>query len=857
MRRLPDTVSLAASMKACLFSLVLCALALPAQEALEIGPKNTKDLPGGKEADGIIGDFVLRNDHVEAVISGDLPLRRANMSTFYGSGGLTPGCLFDLTLRGTNNDQLTIFGPHGQRGDVSHVRIIEAGGQDAGANAAIEAVISAANNNGLAKRHLYRLDSVMRGVLITTSYHNQSDEERKGAIDDYIKPVGRGGTFKNIRWVDAVDPADKCGYAIGWMDGDGGRGSDLIAAPRLITLKPGEKRSFTRFIAVGNSPAAAVGEVLSHAHIVDSGVISITLTSGENPVTTATVNLKSGTQSLPAYANAEGKVIMHALPGEYIAEIVDRGRPTVRRVVTLEEDGAARLNVELGPVSGVQFAITGETDKGIPCKVQFKSLDDGKSVNLGPQNRAHGCVDQWHSERGDFFVALDPGKYAITVTRGPEHGHHVQEVEIEAGETAEVTAVLKRLVKTPGWVSTDFHNHSTPSGDNQCGTDDRIINLAAEHVEFAPATEHNRIYDWAPHIKKLGLTNEISTVIGMELTGGGPGSHFNCFPLLPKPFTQDNGAPVHSNDPRLNAITLRDWGGARADRWLHINHPDMIEKFIDRNADGRPDGGYTGLELLIDGVETANYSPGHILDDAPFYIRRRGGREQVRQNWEFIWLQLLNRGHTYWGVAVSDAHSVYGNGVGGWRTYVKSKTDDPAKVDWREISRNAKAGRMILTTGPYLEVSTQDGTLAGGHTRLNGEVELHVRVQCTDWLDIDRVQVLINGRQFDGLNFTRKTHPKLFGDGVVKFDQKLRIPLSEDSHIIVVAQGENFDLSKGFGTSPQSQNKPCAYNNPIFIDVDGNGFKPNGDNLDWPLPVKGLTLETVKARLERRKKMDE
>lgn len=845
-------------MKALLFFLSLCVgLTLFGQQAFEIGPKNTGELPGGKEADGIIGDFVLRNGEVEAVISGDLPLRRANMSTFYGTGGLTPGCLFDLTLRGANNDQLTIFGPHNQRGDVSHVRIIEAGGENAGATAAIESVVSAAINNGLYKRHLYRIDSLMRGILITTSYHNQSAEERKGTIDDYIKPVGRGGTFNNIRWVDSVDPADKCGYAIGWLDGDGGRGSNLIPAPRSITLKPGEKRSFTRFIAVGISPAAAVGEVLSHAHVAGTGVIVIELNDAKSgaAVTSATINIKSDKQILPAYPDGKGKVTINALPGEYVVEIIDRGRPTIRRVLTLEEDaaGATRLNENLGELSGVKFNITNESEKSIPCKVQFIGIEGTKTPDLGPQNRAHGCKDQWHSGRGDFFVALDPGKYKTVITRGPEHSHHEKKIEVKAGGTTDVKTVLKRLVKTPGWVSTDFHNHSTPSGDNQCGTDDRLINLAAEHIEFAPATEHNRIYDWTPHIKKLGLTNEISTVIGLELTGGGPGSHYNCFPLLPKPFTQDNGAPVHQDDPRLNAITLRDWGGARANRWLHINHPDMIEKFIDRNADGRPDGGYAGLENLIDGVETANYSPGHILDEAPFHIRRRSGREQLRQNWEFIWLQLLNRGHQYWGVAVSDAHSVYGNGVGGWRTYVKSSTDDPAKIDWKEISRNAKAGRMILSTGPYLEVSTQDGTIAGGHTRLNGEVELHVRVQCTDWIDIDRIQVLINGRQYAGLNFTRATHKDLFTDGVVKFDRKLSIPLSEDSHLIVVAYGENHDLKKGFGTSPQSNNKPCAYNNPIFVDIDGNGFKHNGDNLDWSLPVKGLTLETVKARLDKLK----
>ena len=60
-------------------------------------PRNKTNCPARQS--GIIGDFVLRNDKIEAVISGNLPLRRANMSTFYGAlkASLTPGCLYDLT----------------------------------------------------------------------------------------------------------------------------------------------------------------------------------------------------------------------------------------------------------------------------------------------------------------------------------------------------------------------------------------------------------------------------------------------------------------------------------------------------------------------------------------------------------------------------------------------------------------------------------------------------------------------------------------------------------------------------------------------------------------------------------------
>ena len=41
-------------------SLLLCSLLIGKVEVIEISPRNTSDLPGGKEADGIIGDFVLK-----------------------------------------------------------------------------------------------------------------------------------------------------------------------------------------------------------------------------------------------------------------------------------------------------------------------------------------------------------------------------------------------------------------------------------------------------------------------------------------------------------------------------------------------------------------------------------------------------------------------------------------------------------------------------------------------------------------------------------------------------------------------------------------------------------------------------
>jgi hypothetical protein len=83
----------------------------------------------------------------------------------------------------------------------------------------------------------------------------------------------------------------------------------------------------------------------------------------------------------------------------------------------------------------------------------------------------------------------------------------------------------------------------------------------------------------------------------------------------------------------------------------------------------------------------------------------------------------------------------------------------------------------------------------------------------------------------------------------VRFDQTLKLNLQQDAHLIVVAIGEKHTLVTGFGSSPQSKLQPVAYNNPIFIDVDGGGFRPNGDTLGFDLPVGGLSVDDVRKRL--------
>ena len=90
---------------------------------------------------------------------------------------MTPGCLYDLTLRGTDNDQLTIFSPSKQQGRVSYVKM----GED---QQSVVTHVSSALTGGLTKTHIYFLEKDEYGITITLTLLNGTEEKISGPIND-------------------------------------------------------------------------------------------------------------------------------------------------------------------------------------------------------------------------------------------------------------------------------------------------------------------------------------------------------------------------------------------------------------------------------------------------------------------------------------------------------------------------------------------------------------------------------------------------------------------------------------------------------------------------------------------------
>ncbi len=819
------------------------ALAVPARSAelLVLSPQNWKDAAlHGKEADGIYGDLVLRNDRIAAVIANPVPGRNANM-TVRNVGG----AIIDLTHRNHQNDQLSAFYPGAQQRawkleTVTEKETLPASGDD---SVSIR-LVSEPKEGEPDLELIYTLQDGWDYVLVETRFRNSGEKPVGVELVDAVRadhsfqkvPDGQTELFwVHDNWFNQAYAVVPDAHEI--QTHSDARNSTLrylSDGKTRITLDPHQSHTLIRRV----TPGANLIDVKGTASRIRGNhprrvTLSVRDTAGK-PVADAEVTLKTDDKEYGSgRTHRNGKLALTLPNGVVEATITALGRGS--KTITIPATKPESLSVELSEAGAVAAEINDKDGGAIPCKVQFLAKEGTEKPDLGPDSGEHGVRDVYYSHNGRFRQVLPPGKYDVIISHGPEFDAVFTEIEIKRGKETPLKANIIRSVQTPGWVSSDFHSHSSPSGDNTSSQFGRVLNLLCEHIEFAPCTEHNRISSYIPHLRKMDVEPLMATCSGMELTGTPlPLNHQNAFPLKMTPHIQDNGAPEPDESPEVQIERLALWDD-NSEKLVQVNHPDIGWMFYDRDGDGQQDKGYPGMARHMDVIEV---HPPYTVLNPP--VTEKAGK--IHNNTIGNWLQLLNQGYRIPGVVNTDAHYNY-HGSGFLRNYLKSPTDDPAKVDTMDMVHAAEGGHLIMTNGPYLEVSLKSSqsereAIAGDDLAApDGKADLKVRVQCPNWFDVDRVQVLLNGQAVESLNFTREANADLFSDGSVKFDRTIPLELDGDTHVIVVAIGENQKLGPVMGPS-HKDDVPAAVSNPIFVDVNRNGFQPNGDTLGSELPRK-------------------
>jgi len=829
--------------------------------------------PAGKETDWIVGDHVLRNDRLVAVVARPVPTRNANM-TVRNVGG----CIIDLTERSRQNDQLSAFypggngfrydfvgasaeGPSGGRStqDAADARPIDVRGDR------VELRVAAAQTPTLPRAEVvYSLADGDDFVTITSRYTNESAAPLAFEPKDLVRAdrtftAGADPSTNLVWWDDewfgqsygviAIEPPLRPDVAGGTKTARQPRDPVRYAAPAGASdaLPPGGTITHVRRLFPAGSLLAARALALRAAGTAVAQT-RVVVEDGESPVSAAFVRVVSGTVPFGGgRTDASGGIVVAVprLTGDWQLVVSDPARGETRLAFDPAASVPTETRVSLARPGVVVARITDDRGAALPCKVQFHARrpeaasGGGKppaNPDFGPDSADTAVKNVRYSHDGVFRQEIAPGDYDVTISHGPEYDAVITRISVERGRETPLAAVLQRVVDSAGWVSADFHSHSTPSGDNTSSQLGRGQNLLCEQIEFAPCTEHNRISTYTPHLESLGVEHLMATCSGMELTGSLlPVNHQNAFPLVEKPHVQDGGGPaVDDANPVAQIERLALWDDG-SEKLVQMNHPNLVQVLGDADVDGTPDRGFEGMFGFVDVMEV--HPPHEIFLTPPPRDDPRKATSAV-----FVWMQMLNLGYRIPGVVNTDAHYNF-HGSGFLRSYVASPTDDPAAIDTADIVRAAERGRIMMTNGPFLAVKL---AAAAGGTALaagpgdevaddDGAVSLDVRVQCPNWLDVDRVQVFVNGRPVPEANFTRRENGGLFSNGVVKFAHAFPLRLERDAHVIVAAIGEGSKLGVVMGPE-HAEDRPVAVTNPMFVDAGGDGFVANGDLLGLPIP---------------------
>ncbi|MCA9524585.1 MAG: PHP domain-containing protein [Myxococcales bacterium] len=219
------------------------------------------------------------------------------------------------------------------------------------------------------------------------------------------------------------------------------------------------------------------------------------------------------------------------------------------------------------------------------------------------------------------------------------------------------------------------------------------------------------------------------------------------------------------------------------------------------------------------------------------------------------WFNLLNYGFNPTAMGNSDSHgTTYEAGFP--RNYLRSSSDEPNEIEPREMMRNIKKHKIVATTGPFISFTIDDAEIGETLVPSGATIRLRVKVQTASWIATNRVEIYQNGELIKVLT---KDNPKAT---IVDFDETIDLPKPErDAWFLVIAMGlgrQNV-LSPIYLTAPYGLLQipklieltsatfkplalfvgdpvpvlpdffpmiPYALTNPIWVDVEGDGFMP-------------------------------
>lgn len=457
--------------------------------------------------------------------------------------------------------------------------------------------------------------------------------------------------------------------------------------------------------------------------------------------------------------------------------------------------GPREVTVAEAPRVTARLAFVDALGAGVPVHVMFASVggEEPRPV-LHPPARGFASGRSVYLLGGDGEVRLAPGTYRITASRGPGWTLHESTVTFAAGESKDVRATLRPVVD-PGWIAGDFHLHATPSPDSRVNLDQRVASLACNGVDFAVATDHNRVTDYTDAVRRQRLDGALTTMIGDEVTSAGTPlwGHFNAYPLpaVGAATAPEDAAPAYYGVGPQQLFAAARAAGATV---VQVNHPRMP-----------PNIGYFDLTHLdaTTGRADATFAEGFDAVEA-FNGIWLETPEKVREGATDL-IGLARRGMRVTAMGNSDSHRLVYEEAGYPRTWVHVG-EGPRETLATRVLEALRRGDTTLSSGPFVTLEFV------GRVRRDA-VDVRVRVTAPAWVPVERVELW---RDNDVVQRWTVTAPATDG---VRFEATTTVPLTADAVLLAWAEAD----APLPDVLPYPRARAIGFTSPRYIDRNNDG----------------------------------
>jgi hypothetical protein len=625
-------------------------------------------------------------------------------------------------------------------------------------------------------------------------------------------------------------------------------------------LAPGEVWSYPRRLLVtGRADVASATDVIFPAlGVADgaSGIRGSVEPAGERAV--VEVRSRSGVPVTEMTTRTEGpdagRFAATLPPGDYTLLLRAEHRPEQRIDVAVAAGAFHELPTQrLAPIGFLRFE-PAFADGG-PGRVIVRGVAPTPDPVFGAELldfRIDGRPAKSGTERHDLYfvggradpkrIAIAPGRYRLTATRGLEWGLDYAEVEVP-GDGAEVRVEPFHPVRASelsGIVSADLHVHAEASDDSAMPNATRLASYAAEGIDVIVSSDHDNLGVFAPALAALGLSGRIRVIQGVEATSSAPSAkapwtlgHSNAWPMRLQPTAHRRGAPPTQDRTLADLYAeLRERDGARV---IQLNHPmDKLggvrddEAYLTHiGADGLAADSQLPLEEAPNDALLETGSDGHTraIDFDAIELMNGDSREiylAVRKQWHSFLRQGLRRTAT----ANSDTHGP-GQVAAYPHNYVYIGTKDEDRSD-ASFDAAIRAGRLFGTNGPLIAAFRVNGARMGDDVKArDGQVDVEIAVAAAPWVPVDEVRLLVNG---DVVRSWRDL-PQGPAPPVLRLEQRIELPIVKDCFVTVEA-GAPLEADRATWAAQHAGAYadvvapgfvPTAFTNPIWVDADGDG----------------------------------